>query len=159
MRRNSKIWAFWPRNNIRKCISMMFWPPSGTLGHFFFFFWPIFFFFWLKCALRVVWWAPEAVTMLARMHWTPSCPIPSTCAAGWRPQDSANPSFVLEFAPAGIQRFWQFWGGEKQQTRCGNAQLSWKFSKKLVPRKGFARHQRICPRFSPRVPTKFFRSA
>ena len=75
------------------------------------------------------------------------------------PQDSANPSFVLEFAPAGIQRFWQFWGGEKQQTRCGNAQLSWKFSEKLVPRKGFARHQRICPRFSPRVPTKFFRSA
>jgi len=32
------------------------------------------------------------------------------------PQDSANPSFVLESAPAGIQRFWQFWGGEKQQT-------------------------------------------
>ena len=75
------------------------------------------------------------------------------------PQDSANPSFVVEFAPAGGQRFWQFWGGEKQQTRCGNAQLSWKFSKKLVPRKGFARHQRICPRFSPRVPTKIFRSA
>ena len=50
LRRNSKIWAFWPRNNIRKCISMMFWPPSGILGHFLYFFFlaAIFFFFFAE---------------------------------------------------------------------------------------------------------------
>ena len=138
-----------PTPHKEKCDRTKNGPPQALGAFFFFFFFrPIFFFFLLKCALRVVWWAPEAVAMLARMCWTPSCPIPSTFAAGW-PSGVGQPLICRRTRPRGGPAILAIFGVSKTVNLLGKCSILMGNFWKVGAPKGLCGESTNLPSFQP----------
>ena len=122
--------------------------PLRHLERFFCFFFRPIFFVLLKCALRVVWWAPEAVAMLARMCWAPSCPTPSTFAAGW-PSGVGQPLICRRTRPRGGPAILVFFGTSKTVNLLGKCSIFMETLWKVGAPRGLCGESTNLPSFQP----------
>ena len=100
-------------------------------------------------APRVVWWASEAVTMLARMCWTPACPIPSACAAGWPSRVGQSALICRRTRPRGGPAILAVFGVSKTVNLLGKCSIFMRNFWKVGASKGLCGESTNLPSFQP----------